>query len=188
MRDRIEVVVDGTDGAGKTPCVEHLVHRFAARGLQVVSHAPYREREVYPLWETDPQRAARTIVQVMARFRAAHPDADVVVWDRGWPTAFISTEDAAARALFEPLPAVTILLLSTMDRTRDTAKNHPSAGVWATDEALIRRYNAAYHRLEASEPHSILRALPDSRSRYDLPSIGAALDAELERRTPRRGG
>lgn len=125
---RLEVVVDGTDGAGKTPCVELLCERFRRRGLEVATHAPYREREVYPLWEAAPERAARIIVEIMQRFRDTRPDADVLVWDRGWPTAFITTEDPEARALFRPLPTLTVLLLSTMARTRRRVGDRRSEG------------------------------------------------------------
>ena len=82
---RIEIVVDGTDAAGKTPLVRHLVKTIPASG-PVVAHAPYHVEEVYPLWDEDPVRAARIIVGHMAAFRDAHPDAEVIVWDRGWPT------------------------------------------------------------------------------------------------------
>jgi thymidylate kinase len=176
----IEIVVDGTDGAGKTPCVEALVQRLHARGLRVASHAPYREREVYPLWETEPVRAAATIVGLMNQFMDRHPDAQVVVWDRGWPTAFVTTDEPRARALFEPFPALTVLLLNTVERTREKAKLHARAGIWATDDALVRRFNAAYHSLEASRDHRILRLFPDATSRFDLGQVGRDVERALE--------
>lgn len=183
MRDRtsrapIEIVVDGTDGAGKTPCVELLCERFRARGFSVASHAPYREREVYPLWESDPEEAARIIVEIMERFRDNHADAELLIWDRGWPTAYITTGDPRARAAFLPLPTLTVLLLSTLARTRRQASRHPHAGIWATDEARVRRYNAAYHGLEAPDAR-VLRFHPDSNDTFDLPAIGSAVDAAL---------
>jgi hypothetical protein len=180
MRRPIEIVVDGTDGAGKTPCVEALVGRLHARGLRVASHAPYREREVYPLWDADPVRAATTIVGVMNQFMDRHPQADVVVWDRGWPTAFVTTDDAGARAVFEPLPSLTVLLLSTSERTREKAKFHARAGIWATDDALVRRFNAAYHALEPPRDHRILRLFPDASSMFDLAEIGRRVERALE--------
>jgi hypothetical protein len=116
----------------------------------------------------------------MSRFRAAHRDAEVIVWDRGWPTAFVSTDVSSARSLFHPLPAVTILLLNTMERTRDTARRHPQAGVWATDEALVRRYSAAYHHLEAPAGHTVLRFAPDDAWMFDLEGIGQSLWRALQ--------
>lgn len=175
----LEIVVDGTDGAGKTPCVERLCERFRAGGLAVASHAPYREREVYPLWESAPEEAARVIVEIMDRVRDARSDAQLLIWDRGWPTAYISTDDPRARALFRPLPALTLLLLSTMARTRRQARNHPRAGVWATDDARVRRYSAAYHALEAPDASTVLRFFPDSSDTFDLHAIADAADAAL---------
>ncbi len=177
---RFEIVVDGTDGAGKTPCVQRIVEKLRLRAHVVATHAPYREQEVFPLWDTDPRRAARTIVDIMDRFRAAST-AEVIVWDRGWPTAFISTGDVQARASFEPLPALTLLLLNTLERTRELARNHPDAGAWATDESLVRRYGAAYHSLEAPAGHRMLRFHPDPSSMFDLDAIWETVESVLDR-------
>jgi predicted ATPase len=177
----IEIVVDGTDGAGKTPCVARLCARFRRRGLAVASHAPYRVHEVYPLWATAPREAARIVVDVMAELRARSSDAEVIVWDRGWPTAYITTDDACARALFLPLPTCTVLLLSSTERTRRQARKYPQAGVWATDEARVLRYNAAYHALEAPEPRAVLRFFPDANDTYDLEAVVDAVEAAVER-------
>ena len=65
-----EIVVDGTDGGGKSPLVANLVTTLSSAGLKVGTQAPYRVWEVYPLWESDPIRAARTIVAVMQAFRS----------------------------------------------------------------------------------------------------------------------
>lgn len=180
-RAPIEVVIDGTDGAGKTTCVESLIERWTRAGLRVARHAPYREREVYPLWATEPARAARIITAIMDRARAAAVHADLLVWDRGWPTAFVSTDDAAARAGFAPLPPLTVLLLGSVAATRRKASTAPPRGVWVRDDALIARYHAAYHALAAPAETRLLRALPDAASRFDLDAIGRWLDEHLER-------
>jgi hypothetical protein len=185
MRDAgpIDVVVDGTDGAGKTACVRFLVDRWRQRGLAAFSHAPYREQEVYPLWAAEPARAARIITGIMARFRAAHPSADVVVWDRGWPTAFVTTTDPGARAAFEPLPPLTVLLLSSTDRTRAKARALDLRGEWVRDDALVEHYNAAYHALgDAPSDRKLLRVLPDAAGTFDFEHIARELDPELEAR------
>lgn len=180
-RRPIEVVVDGTDGAGKTACVRFLLDRWTRRGLAVASHAPYREQEVYPLWATEPERAAQIITGIMARFRAAHPSADVVVWDRGWPTAFVTTTDPRARAAFEPLPPLTVLLLSSTDRTRAKAQALDLRGEWVRDDALIAHYNAAYHALDgASADRELLRVVPDASGTFDFEHVARRLEAELE--------
>jgi len=176
----IEIVIDGTDGAGKTPCVEVVCARFRSRGLTVASHAPYRVHEVYPLWASAPEAAARIVVDVMDELRAKSTDAEVIVWDRGWPTAYVTTDDARARALFLPLPTCTVLLSSSTERTRRQARKYPHAGVWATDEARVVRYNAAYHALQAPEPSSVLRFFPDANDTYDLEAVVDAIEAAVE--------
>jgi hypothetical protein len=176
----IDVVVDGTDGAGKTACVGFLVERWKRRGLEVASHAPYREQEVYPLWATEPERAAQIITGIMARFRTAHASADVVVWDRGWPTAFVTTIDPRARAAFEPLPPLTVLLLSSTDRTRAKARALNLRGVWVRDDALVEHYNAAYHALGAPADRKLLRVVPDASGAFDFEHIAHELEPDLE--------
>ena len=175
-----EIVVDGTDGAGKTICVQFLVAKLADLGLTVAQHAPYRVVEVYPLWDTAPAQAAATITTVMQQFRVAHPHADILVWDRGWPTAYISTTDLGAWALFAPFPSATILLLSTTGRTRDKARAKHSPGEWVTDDALIERYHAAYHQLTPPPGHPVLRYFPDDNGMFDLPAIWRDLRSVLE--------
>ena len=179
-RPPIDVVVDGTDGAGKTACVRFLLDRWTRRGLAVASHAPYREQEVYPLWAAQPERAAQIITGVMTRFRTAHPGADVVVWDRGWPTAFVTTADPRARAAFEPLPPLTVLLLSSTARTRAKARALDLRGAWVRDDALIERYNAAYHALGAPADRQLLRAVPDASGTFDFEHIARGLESDLE--------
>lgn len=182
MRDGgpIDVVVDGTDGAGKSACVGFLVERWRRRGLAVVSHAPYREQEVYPLWAASPGLAAQIITGIMARFRTAHASADVVVWDRGWPTAFVTTTDLRARAAFEPLPPLTVLLLSSTDRTRAKARALDLPGVWVRDDALVEHYNAAYHALGAPADRTLVRVVPAASGTFDFEHIARALEPDLE--------
>jgi hypothetical protein len=116
-RSPLEVVVDGTDGAGKTSFVTHLLEHCRSLGLRAASHAPYREREVYPLWADEPERAAQLITEILDRRRAESAHLDVLIWDRGWPTAYITTDNPRARSSFLPLPPVTILLLGTPEMT-----------------------------------------------------------------------
>ena len=175
----MEIVVDGTDGAGKTTCVDFVVERLRRRGLPVTQCAPYREKEVYHLWESSPERAARIIVGVMSRFRSAHPD-DVIVWDRGWPTAFVTTDHALARSMFMPLPDLTILLLGTIEQTRANAQHRGAKGVWVTDDALLRTYNRAYHRLQEPSGHVMLRCYPGDSSLFDFGPVAQELLDRLE--------
>lgn len=164
-------MVDGTDGAGKTPLVEALCAALRERGHAVATHAPYRVEEVFPLWEREPRRAAEIITGIMRRFRAAHPR-EVIVWDRGWPTAWVSTDDPLARAAFEPLPAVTVLLLNTMRVTRAKAVKHRTSAPWMIEEPLVERFNAAYRALAREAPDArVLAFEPDAEDVFDLGAI-----------------
>lgn len=171
-------MIDGTDGAGKTPLVAALCDALRERGHAVATHAPYREEEVFPLWEREPRRAAEIITGIMRRFREAHPGA-VIVWDRGWPTAWVSTDDALARAAFEPLPAVTVLLLNTTRVTRAKAVKHRTSAPWMVEDDLVERFNAAYRALAAQVPGATILAFePDAHDVFDLADVaGAALAA-----------
>ncbi len=164
-------MIDGTDGAGKTPLVQTLCAALRERGHAVATHAPYRVEEVFPLWEREPRRAAEIITAIMRRFRAAHPR-EVIVWDRGWPTAWVSTDDPIAREAFAPLPAVTILLLSTTRRTRQKAVEHGSSRPWMVEDALVERFNAAYRGLADQAPAArVLTFTPDQRDVFALDAV-----------------
>jgi hypothetical protein len=175
-----EIVVDGTDGAGKTSCVEFLA-AWLRRRYRVAIHAPYREVEVFPLWDFAPEEASHTIVTVMERFRAAHRDADVLLWDRGWPTAFVSTNDPRSRARFAPFPALTLLLLSTTARTHERARQKSNRGVWVTDPALMLRYHRAYHHLRAPLASvSVRRFFPEADGMFDLDAVALSVERALD--------
>lgn len=169
----LEIVVDGTDSGGKTPCVEALCLALAGDG-RVLSCAPFRAAEVYELWGREPQRAAATIRSIMDAFRLENVDADVIVWDRGWPTVWVSTTDPIARRALLPFPDVTVLLLNSMETTRRKVQKHGLQGIWVTEPALIRRYHDAYHALPAEvDEHTIPAFYPDCDGRYDYAAISA---------------
>jgi phosphoribosylaminoimidazole-succinocarboxamide synthase len=183
----LEIVIDGTDAGGKTPCVEALCRSLAA-GRTVRSCAPFRVQEVYDLWERDPGRAADIIRAIMDDFRRAHAAADVIVWDRGWPTVWVSTTDVQARETLLPFPDLTVLLLNTVETTRRKVEQNGLQAVWVNDPALLRRYHDAYHALPAQVTDGAIAAfLPDGEGRYDYVTIIAAilgrLKLDLERPT-----
>jgi hypothetical protein len=180
----IEIVVDGTDSGGKTPCVEALCRAFAP-DRDVHSCAPFRVQEVYHLWEREPRRAAAIIRSIMDDFRQASATADLILWDRGWPTVFVSTTDSAARTALLPFPELTVLLLNSMETTRRQAQKHGLQALWLDDPALVRRYHDAYHALpgEVSE-RSVAAFLPAADGRYDYAAICAYARGALERDPP----
>lgn len=120
----IEVVIDGTNFGGKTPLVLALLERIQSEGKNAVSASIYREEEVYSLWNDDPFEAATRIVSRMMIHRERAQETDVLVWDRGWPTCFVSTQNVAARRLFLPLQRLTFLLLNTDHATAKKVKKY----------------------------------------------------------------
>lgn len=169
----LEIVVDGTDSGGKTPCVEALYRAFAVdRNVQTC--APFRVREVYHLWDLEPRRAAAIIRSIMDDFRHNSASADLIIWDRGWPTVWVSTANSTARGALLPFPDLTVLLLNSMATTRRKAAEHGLQAIWVNDPALVRRYHDAYHALPREVSESNLAAFfPDQDGRYDYATLSA---------------
>lgn len=149
-----EIVVDGTDCGGKTPLVQVLVRRFEAEQVSVATAAPFKEVEVYPLWKSDPLTASHRICDAMRRFRQANRDKSVLIWDRGWPTVFVSTDLPEARNLCLPYPHLTVLLLNTEQTILEKIAKHKLTGEWLLQPETRRRFIDAYHAL-AAEPESV---------------------------------
>ncbi len=167
----IEIVVDGTDSGGKTPCVETLCRVFAANRI-VRTCAPFRVRQVFHLWEREPQHAAATIRSIMDDFRRDSSAADLIIWDRGWPTVWVSTLDLIARRTLLPFPDLTLLLLNSMETTRRKVQKHGLQAIWVKDPLLMRRYHDAYHALPHEVGEGDLAAFfPDGDGRYDYETI-----------------
>jgi hypothetical protein len=175
----IEIVVDGTDSGGKTPCVEALYHTFSV-DRNVRTYAPFRMQEVHHLWDQEPKRAASTIRSIMDDFRHNSDSADLIIWDRGWPTVWVSTADAAARGAFLPFPDMTLLLLNSIETTNRKAEKHSLQAIWVNDVALVRRYHDAYHALPREVNEINLAAFfPNGAGRYDYATISAYARNEL---------
>jgi hypothetical protein len=169
----IEIVIDGTDSSGKTPCVEALCRTFEI-DRNVCTCAPFRVQEVYHLWAREPQRAAALIRSIMGDFRRANAAADLIVWDRGWPTVWVSTTDSVARGALLPFPDLTLLLLNSMETTRRKVQKHGLQAIWVNDPALARRYHDAYHALPGAVGEDSLAAFfPAADGRYDYATICA---------------
>jgi len=167
----IEIVIDGTDGAGKTSFVNFLLKKIRTRSLTVDTVAPYREQEVYPLWEQQPLQAAKIINGIIEAHRIRLQHLDCIVWDRGWPTAFVSTDNATARDCFNPLPTTTILLLGSTQKTRAKALQLNSPGEWVSDDALIDYYNIRYHALPQTYQQATLACYHDTNGLFEFELI-----------------
>lgn len=127
----ITVAFDGPDGSGKSPCLAVVADALAKAGLSVHVCAPYRGTDVYPLWSTDPLRAAATVRDAIDRdLEIAAKDArDVVLYDRHWPTAAVSTTSWRAVDLIRQSTLDHLFLLIPRE-PRQKAGNDPDRGEW----------------------------------------------------------
>jgi hypothetical protein len=177
----VEVVVDGTNFGGKTPLVARLIERFAARGWLADSASVYREGEVYSQWDDDPVGAAATIVGRMQAHRERLDHLDVLVWDRGWPTCFVSTRSAVARRLFLPLPPLTFILLNTAAATdKKVAKYGLSPDVFPWMHGQRLRDEMSYAQLCHLFPDDLRSFAPTlADDRFDLDLVAGEIAAEV---------
>jgi len=184
----VEVVVDGTNFGGKTPLVARLLGLLAARGWSAGSASVYREGEVYDRWDDDPVGAAATIVGRMHGHRERLADVDVLVWDRGWPTCFISTRSAAARRLFLPLPPLTFVLLNSAGATARKVAKYGLAPVvvpWMHGQRL--RDEISYEQLCRLFPDDLRSFAPTlADDRFDLDLVAGEIAAEVAQALARR--
>ena len=92
------VAIEGIDGSGKTTVGNKLAELLRADGLKAVTFAPYRlanERlgeDIYAMW-SNPQSAKAAVAVLRQVFddcevQADAENADVVIYDRHWMTAF----------------------------------------------------------------------------------------------------
>jgi thymidylate kinase len=175
-----EIVVDGTDSGGKSPCVAALRQVFAAE-QDTITCAPFRVQEVYDLWQHEPRRAASTIRSIMDGFRGDNATAKLIIWDRGWPTVWVSTTDPVARAAMLPFPDLTVLLLNSIDTTKSKVEKHGLRTIWVTDPVLVQRYHDAYHDLARQMSDGRVAAFfPDAGGRFDYATIVAYVCAKLK--------
>lgn len=173
-----EIVVDGTDCGGKTPLVQTLVRRFETEQVSVATAAPFREVEVYPLWKSDPLTASRKICEVMHCFRQSNRDKAILIWDRGWPTVFVSTDLPEARSLCLPYPHLTVLLLNTEQTILNKVAKHRLTAEWLLQPETRRRFIDAYHALAVEQEAvdmKVYHANPEGR--FDLEKIAGDVAA-----------
>lgn len=128
---RLELTIDGTNFGGKTPLVALLVSKLGQlRSVECCNPFKAQPRDLYPLWAEAPVEAAGLVAALMRQHREASR-AEVLIWDRGWPTVHMATRCAEARALVPPT-APTFVLLNTAATTATkvakyglTAATHP---------------------------------------------------------------
>lgn len=177
----IEIVVDGTDGSGKTLCVDKLKTHFISLNYKVVTFSPYREREVYYLWENTPVKAAEIIVDIINNFRKENKSNDLIIWDRGWPTAFVTTNNQDALSLFYPFPHITILLLNSEKRTIEKTFKNGVKGIWVKEPHLIHKYNTAYYNLSIDKSVCLIKFYSDKSDMFCYSEICHATEKIVQK-------
>ncbi len=175
---KYEIVVDGTDGAGKTLTVKSLAALLKDK-YNCRIHAPFKQQEVYPFWDSKPQEAAKIITGIMDAFRQKNKGVDLILWDRGWPTAWVSTTDEAARKMFLPFPTLTALLLNTPQVTMDKAKTYNITNVWVTDPKLVKKFNEGYQNLGPETRANLLRFFPNEAGLFDIDAVCKKIEKTL---------
>jgi hypothetical protein len=117
----------------------------------------------------------------MDDFRHSSASADMIIWDRGWPTVWVSTTDSTARSALLPFPDLTVLLLNSMETTICKARKHGLQAIWASDPELVRRYHDAYHSLPREvNDGSLVTFFPEPNGRYDYAVISAYVRTRLK--------
>lgn len=177
----VEVVIDGTNFGGKTPLVERLREEFTSRGWSTGSASVYREGEVYARWDDDPVGVAATIVGRMQAYRERLAHLEILVWDRGWPTCFVSTRSAAARRLFLPLQPLTFILLNSAAATAKKVAKYgltPEAFPWMHGQRL--KDEISYEQLCRLFPDDLRSFAPTlADDRFDLDLVVGEIAAEV---------
>ncbi len=111
----------------------------------------------------------------------------MIVWDRGWPTAFVSTTCAEAHELFRPFPSRTILLLNTEKTILEKVQKHRLKSTWLTDFATRKKYVEAYQALAEDPQDNLLVFRADETGRFDFEQIFCRVvvrgEAKIERKT-----
>lgn len=167
----IEIVVDGTDCAGKTPLVERLVDLFRVRGWSAIASAPFHALDPYSHWSKDPEGIARRLAKFKADFRREHPDVSIIVWDRGWPTVFVDTDNQLAREAFGNEAALTILLINSVETTIAKMRKYDLQAPYIVEPPVRGYLNRRYRLLARSTLAGLLVYEADKGGLFDYEII-----------------
>ena len=109
-----EIIIDGTNGAGKTTLIEYLNKNID----NSIYYQPFRIDNVFESWKKNPLDAATRIHNVTEKCRkeALSKGIKLLIWDRAWPTVFVSTNNIDSRNIMNK-NIFTLLLLSNSKAT-----------------------------------------------------------------------
>lgn len=179
------VAIEGINGAGKTPSIECAVHNLESMGMHVYQAAPYHlvrqhieEPDVYPLLLSRPERAINLLQHVMdvVEQAAIDADADVLVYDRHWATAFVNTEQAPSiPELWGNRIVPTIMLTSPLEHVLRLARRGYQAQWLQTD--TLKYYLEQYDQVYETHKEYFLGRFVVVNAEQDLSEIANAITA-----------
>lgn len=139
------IVVEGQDGAAKTPVCVRLAAALDAAHVRVFHEVNAAlGHDVYALWEAEPERAVRLV-----RERLALPRGPRAVYDRGWLTVVMGLEefghDHLVPAVVAGRPWTVFLDQQTAFVRRRSARLQAGEPPWDLDADHARRARWAGH-------------------------------------------
>lgn len=178
-----KLIIEGINGAGKTPMIDMLINTAEGYGLSADTYAPYHlvrdkidEDDIYPLWAEHPHQAVNLLLETIAEIEADARDRnlDLLVFDRHWLTAYTQAEHTPQIVdwwgdNFEP----TALLTSPIDHLLRLSERGYHHG-WLQADALMR-YLAVYETLYQKHIHRFVGRFTVSSSTQDLTPIARTL-------------
>lgn len=178
----LELTVDGTNFGGKTPLVNLLVaklrHIYTVECCNPFKEQPY---DLYSRWGEAPIEAAQLVAAHMHQRRETG-SAEVLIWDRGWPTVHMATRCVEARALVPPISS-TFILLNTVATTAAKVVKYgltPATHPWMHGERLPDE--TTYDDLTKEFENHVTVFRPDLNGVFDLELVSDQILCALTRR------
>lgn len=175
----MKVVIEGINGAGKTPTIDCLISEFEQVGMKARSYAPYhlvRDKidgsDIYPLWSSDPFRAIDKLTETIDEIEheAEESGVDALIFDRHWMTAFTQLDKCPEISEMWTIDKPkTVLMTSPIEHSSRIALRGYSAE-WLQQEQL-ESYTKIYDQLHYCYPGLMLGRFVVSSQRQDLHPI-----------------
>ncbi len=200
----LELVIDGHDGAAKTPVVEGVRERLIERGYSVGAYAPFQlvkkripEPNINSYWDDGRTGLAVDLLRgVIEEVRGTSTE-QVILYDRHWMTIFTEIEGTELAKRWDDFPPTYFMSIATPEIIKGRKRFDPSFRHTASDQVIeeyCRRYNqlAELHsshivgRFVVNEQRVDLTVPINEITRYALSKLesrtGTGLEGEMIRR------
>lgn len=174
-----KLIIEGINGAGKTPTINLLTNTLDDAGIRAATYAPYHlvrdkiaEDDLFPLWDDRPQEAVTLLQHTIAEIEsdARSKSLDVLVFDRHWVTAYVqSLKNPVIADWWGDNFAPTILLDSPTDHLLRLASRGYTEP-WLQADAL-QQYVAEYDEIYQQYITKFIGKFTVSRSDQNLQPI-----------------